>query len=120
MNIVWKTYFYKKEAAEKGHADALNNYADMYLRGEYVEKNEERALELFKKAADKGVPESMYTLGYMYENGVGTEVDMVESKVYRVRPSYPDLGDMVILKEDKLDRLPQLLTINKRKVNGGV
>ncbi|SEN71736.1 hypothetical protein SAMN04488134_101720 [Amphibacillus marinus] len=75
-----KAFFYYKEAAEHEHGDALNNYADMYLRGEFVEQDEGRALELFKLAAGKGVPEAMYTLGHMYENAVGTEVDMVESK----------------------------------------
>jgi len=44
-----------KKAAEQGHASAHNNLAVGYKDGTGVEKDEQKAVELYQKAADKGM-----------------------------------------------------------------
>eukprot|EP00835_Amoeboradix_gromovi_P001619 NODE_78_length_23131_cov_0.599427.p1 type:complete len:757 gc:universal NODE_78_length_23131_cov_0.599427:6777-4507(-) len=48
----------------------------MYLRGEYVTKNNAQAYEWFKKSADIGDGMAYSGLGYMYEFGLHTAVNM--------------------------------------------
>lgn len=68
----WQQAFhYYEQAWQRGHADATNNLADMYLHGEYVEKDEQRAFQLFLVAAKMGVHEAMFTLGVLCEKGLG-------------------------------------------------
>ncbi|PKY52122.1 hypothetical protein RhiirA4_469557 [Rhizophagus irregularis] len=38
-----------------------------------TEKNENKAIELYKKASDEGDIDSTYHLGYYYQHGIGTE-----------------------------------------------
>ena len=52
-NIYKKFYWYSK-AAEKNHAAACNNLANMYERGEGCQKDIYKALELYKKSSDLG------------------------------------------------------------------
>lgn len=70
LEAIFKAY---KHAADLNYPDAINNLADMYLKGEYVEQDDVQAYELFKKAAENEVAESMYTMGYLYKMGRGTE-----------------------------------------------
>ncbi|WP_198022325.1 tetratricopeptide repeat protein [Candidatus Odyssella acanthamoebae] len=43
-----------QKAAEQGHAGAQSNLGGMYYKGEGVEKNAEKAVEWYQKAAEKG------------------------------------------------------------------
>lgn len=72
LKITYEAYL---RASQLGYPDAVNNLADMYLRGEYVEQNDAKAAEIFKEAAKLGVKESMYTLGYLYHHGRGVPKD---------------------------------------------
>lgn len=54
----------------------------MYLNGESVEIDEARALEWFIYAAEKGIVEALFTLGIMYEQGLGTTPDEKQAYVY--------------------------------------
>lgn len=76
------TYEAYLRASQLGYPDAVNNLADMYLRGEYVTQNDTKAAELFKKAANLGVKESMYTLGYLYHHGRGVPKDEEQSSYW--------------------------------------
>lgn len=79
LAFVFTSYEY---AAAANFPDGLNNLADMYLRGEYVVQNDTIAFELFHRAAKLGVAESMYTLGFLYENGRGVQQDMKKSNYW--------------------------------------
>ena len=46
--------------------------ARMYLKGEGTEKNSEKAIEWFEKAAEQNMTDSQYLLGLFYESGEGT------------------------------------------------
>jgi len=50
-----KFYWYSK-AANKNHPEALNNLANMYEKGESCKQDIKKALELFQKAANSGIP----------------------------------------------------------------
>lgn len=43
------------------------------------EKDEREAVEWFKKAAEQGLADAQYNLGYMYYNGCGVEKDVDEA-----------------------------------------
>lgn len=51
-----------------------------YLNGTGgVEKNPEKAIRLFQKAAENGVASAMYNLGLCYYNGDGVEKDLAKA-----------------------------------------
>ncbi|EXX50996.1 Skt5p [Rhizophagus irregularis DAOM 197198w] len=50
--------------------------ADFYKHGIGTEKDEIKAFELYKKAAEKGQIDSIYMLGKCYQNGEGTEKNL--------------------------------------------
>ncbi|KFG66151.1 Sel1 repeat-containing protein [Toxoplasma gondii RUB] len=58
-----------KASAEQGLAPALRDLGLLYLQGQGVERNFQKAVECFKRAADLGDPESQNYLGYLYYFG---------------------------------------------------
>ncbi|GES97447.1 kinase-like domain-containing protein [Rhizophagus clarus] len=62
-----------KEAAEKGHIDAIHQLGECYYYGIGTEKNEARTFELYKEAVEKGHINAMYQLGKCYYHGIGIE-----------------------------------------------
>ena len=63
-----------RATAEQGHADGLAGLADMYAKGEGVEKDLAEARSLYEKAADAGDDRSARVLAYAYESG-GLDVE---------------------------------------------
>ncbi len=61
-----------RRAAESGLAQAQNNLADLYLRGEGVARDEREAFSWFQKAAQQGHTGARIMLGSMYAEGRGT------------------------------------------------
>lgn len=66
---------------EKGNSVAAYLAANIHEKGRLVEKNEEKALELYKKASDK-MPQAQMKTGDMYAFGHGTKVSFVDAMVY--------------------------------------
>ncbi len=56
--------------------------AECYLYGIGTEKDEAKAFSLYKDAADGMDADSMYTVGQMYKDGIGTEVSFPQYKYY--------------------------------------
>ena len=54
-------YKMMKDAAEKGHALAQHGLGFMYLEGECVEQNGEKAIEWFARAAEQGMVKGVVT-----------------------------------------------------------
>lgn len=52
--------------ANQGHAEALNNLACFYIIGQGCLKNENKAFDLYEKAAKQGYADSQYNLGVYY------------------------------------------------------
>lgn len=65
-----------KESIKKGNLNAINFLANMHMKGEIVEKDEKKAIELFKAAAELGHNEAQFELGKLYQKGKGVEKDM--------------------------------------------
>ena len=62
--------------AEQGNADAQAELGRQYLN---VDQDYKRALEWFKKSADKGNAVAQNGLGVMYQHGLGVKQDSVEA-----------------------------------------
>lgn len=62
MNDFIKAYYYWKLGLELMDAKCINNIANYYLMGVCVRKNTNKALQLYKCAAERGV----FTLGFEY------------------------------------------------------
>ena len=58
-------------AAEQNHLKALDEMADVYLNGDGVEQDEERALEFVRKAADLDYGAAQFKLAWMYSQDIG-------------------------------------------------
>lgn len=65
--------------AEQGDARAQHKLATMYRDGHGVEKNESKAVELFRQAAEAGYVPAQLNLGVMYRAGKGVEADNNEA-----------------------------------------
>jgi len=61
-----------QQAASMGHWKAAFNLAGLYLRGEGVEQNSEKAIELIESVMKKGVPDAWDAMGSLYINGIGS------------------------------------------------
>lgn len=62
-------------AAKQGNPDGINGVGCCYNGGLAVEKNEEYAVQLFAKAADKGSERAQYNLAKAYYSGKGIDSD---------------------------------------------
>ena len=62
-------------AAKQGNPDGINGVGCCYNGGLAVEKNEEYAVQLFAKAADKGSKRAQYNLAKAYYSGKGIDLD---------------------------------------------
>jgi hypothetical protein len=65
--------------AADGDADANLFLAHLYRRGIELERDDRRAAERFRAAANAGSPEAQYQLGLMYELGIGVSTDLGEA-----------------------------------------
>ena len=64
-------------AAEKGYPPAENLIGVFYFNGIGLEKNLDKAIEYFKKAATQCLPDGQFNLARFFENGYGNvEVDL--------------------------------------------
>jgi Sel1 repeat len=72
-------------AAERGHADALNDLATCFSRGEGVAKDEAKAFEYFQMAAERGSPAGEQNTARMYSMGIGTTKDPIKARFWYER-----------------------------------
>lgn len=67
------------KAAERGDADSLSIIGNMYAEGKGEDKDEEKALNIWKEASAKESQEGLYALALCYQNGKGVEKDEVKA-----------------------------------------
>lgn len=82
--------FYE-EASAKGDITAVHNLGTMYLFGQGIQRDAQKALECFLFCARNGVAPSMGQLGYMYMYGKGVKQDYGVAKRWFLRAS--DVGN---------------------------
>lgn len=68
--------------AEKGSIEAQFSLGNMYLSGMGFEKDPQKAIFWFKKAAATGHAEALYNLGCCYFSGIGVPVDKMTAVMY--------------------------------------
>ena len=84
--------FDAKKACDAGDMRGCHDLGVMYADGNGVEKNEQKAVELYKKACDGGEMLGCFNLGTMYAKGSGTEKDL--GKAAELFKKACDGGDM--------------------------
>lgn len=75
-------YSQLKPLAESGVAIAQNAVGRMYLQGQGVPENPDKALMLFHKAAKQGLPNAKNNLGVMYAGGKAVPQDYKQAIVW--------------------------------------
>jgi TPR repeat protein len=68
-----------QQYANTDQVKALFVLANLYLNGQGVEKSQEKAAELYRKAAGLGFSPAQYALGGLYENGWGVKADLASA-----------------------------------------
>ena len=58
------------------HLKAKRYLGLMYLNGQGVAKDDNKAFDNFKQASEQGDITSQYWLGFCYENGIGAKADL--------------------------------------------
>lgn len=66
-------------SAQAGYSEGQRLVANCYLNGEGVEENQEMAIEWYKKSAEKGNIDSIYSLGLIYTRNLKPESPQIET-----------------------------------------
>ena len=79
------------------------NPSDFYENGIRVEKDVEKAVELYKRAVEQGNAVAQYNLGYCYQHGIGVEKDAKKAvELYEKAAGQGDVDAKAILKTIKI------------------
>ena len=82
--------FWYEKAAHSGNVIAMHNLGLLYLGGHNgINKDHNKAFELFKKSAKEKYSNGIIMLGACYEAGIGTNVDM-----YRAFELYQEVAKL--------------------------
>jgi len=68
-------YYWLTQASQLKHAAATLELAGFYRRGDVIEKNVEKSIQLVTQAAELGDIQAMRDLACIYEHGLGVEAD---------------------------------------------
>ena len=63
----------------------------MYMEGECVEQDGEKAIEWFTKAAEQGLQGAMTTIGIMYQQGKGVPRDDDKAREWFKKAGFDDV-----------------------------
>lgn len=66
--------------ANRGSPDAQVLLGYFAIKGQFIEKNEVHAVQLFQDAAEAGNRDAQYNLGLAYVRGMGTEKDLQKAQ----------------------------------------
>lgn len=64
-----------RRSASMGYAPAIKALADSYYSGDGIDEDKQKALELYKEAADKGDGAAQFNLGIIYLRGYAGDKD---------------------------------------------
>lgn len=82
-----------KQAANEGHLWSQRKLAQLYRKGEIIEKNSLKAIEWYKKAGEQGNSESLFAIGLMYYYGNDISIDYKKSVEFFKKASILDNKD---------------------------
>ena len=84
---------YYRASAEQGNVEGIAGLAEMYAKGEGVEKDFSEALRYFTKASELGHDRSMRVLIKAYETGgLGVGPDPAQAAYWKTRLADLDIG----------------------------
>jgi len=69
-----------EEVADQGHIRAKFDLAEIYSSGKIIRKDEKKAFFWYLKSAECGILKSQYQVAVRYRDGIGTDVNLEESK----------------------------------------
>ena len=82
-------FYWYLRAASQGHTAAMEMLANMYEKGDAVEKNKsiadkwyKKLFEIYSKQATEGNHQGQYNLGRLYELGNGVSLDLEKAKYW--------------------------------------
>ncbi len=67
-----------KKAVSHGDAYSMFKLGSLYQMGEFLEKNDEKAFEYYKKSFDLHNPKGAFALGFAYIEGIGCEKSVID------------------------------------------
>jgi TPR repeat protein len=82
-------------AAKQGLGLAQHGLGFMYLEGECIARDSNKAIEWFTRSAEQGLVGSQSTLAMMYEEGRGIPVDLVKAGEWYRRAGFDDKADQL-------------------------
>ena len=82
-----------KLAAEQSLALAQHGLGFMYMEGECVGQDAEKAVYWFTQASNQGLVGSQATLALLYEEGRGCKVDLEKAKLWYRKAGFSDKAD---------------------------
>ncbi|MDR2460508.1 MAG: sel1 repeat family protein [Deltaproteobacteria bacterium] len=81
------------QEVQNGNNEAMITLGIIYERGQLgIDQNYGTAMEWFQKAADAGVPEGYFNLGYFYQVGAGTAPDFTKALLNYQKAAELNLG----------------------------
>lgn len=83
----------KRAIKEGGRASAFHNLGTLYHRGQGVQQDLQKAVELYTRAAELNFVEAQLTLARCYEDGIGVAKNIAEAKRWyeaAARDGHPD------------------------------
>lgn len=82
-----------EKAAKGGDADAQNMVGNIYLNADYVKHDEKKAFEYYQMAAAQGHLWGMCNLGYCYQEGIGTDMNILSAEEWLRKAAEGGLQD---------------------------
>ncbi|WP_180123746.1 tetratricopeptide repeat protein [Acinetobacter sp. YH12097] len=87
-----KTYFehahrWLEQAAKHDHPAAILELANFYRRGDVVEKDVAKSIELVEQSAKLGEVQAMRDLAFIYANGLGIDADEEKADFWNEKAS---------------------------------
>jgi TPR repeat protein len=115
---------------ELGFTEALLGMAGWHMTGAdtLLPQNQEMAFYLVKEAAERALARAQYTLGYFYEGGIGTYVNMdLAFKYYELAASQGKTNSLILGEERAIERIKKAnpganitKKVKKRSFFGGI
>jgi uncharacterized protein len=94
-------YYWLSKANIEKHAAATLELAGYFRRGDVIEKDVEKSVALVKQAAELGDVQAMRDLAFIYENGLGVEID--DAKADYWHDKVQALGGEATVQHDNLN-----------------